>query len=295
MTKVDTLPVVFLAGPPGSGKSTVGTKACLELGIRFLDLPRVREDGSPCDLACLRETTSSRVADVVALPWELQQVRSALAECRKLGRLAGLWAHPIDMQARSGWTEALFTPSKKLTTRGGFGRLGTACTEYRRLDRACDEILLLVGMTVDEAVEELKVLIEDYRRPEPDDPAERAGIAGWGENWILAGGSFRGCRQVCDVLEDAMARFTLHLEEQGASHRKMSAVYSDLNAAGMLLFMYERPQAKDALRFFRHPPLTFEFCRKFTDSPRALSRYEKNLTHFASFLIETGLIADDSK
>lgn len=44
-----------------------------------------------------------------------------------------LWAHPLDMQARSGHSESLFTPVKRLKTRGGFGRNGTGCREYRHL------------------------------------------------------------------------------------------------------------------------------------------------------------------
>lgn len=291
MTKADTLPIVFLAGPPGSGKTTLGSKACSELGVRFLDLPAVKRDGLPCDLSCIREAASNRVADVVALPSEVQQIRSTLAECRKLGRLIALWAHPIDMQARSGRSDQLFTPSKRLKTQGGFGQLGTACTEYRRLERACDEVLLLVGMIFDEAVGELKVAIEDYRQPEPDDPAEREGIAGWGKHWT-DGGEYRGSRHACEVLENAMARFTLHLKEEGAPPRKMSGVYSDLDAAGMLLFMYERPTATNVLTSFDLPPFTYEFRRKFSDSPRALSRYEKNLSDFASFLVKAGLIEE---
>ncbi len=30
--------VVFLAGPHGSGKTTLGSRACAALGLRFLDL-----------------------------------------------------------------------------------------------------------------------------------------------------------------------------------------------------------------------------------------------------------------
>jgi ATP-dependent Lon protease len=31
-------PLVFLVGPPGSGKTTLGSAVCAQLGLRFLDL-----------------------------------------------------------------------------------------------------------------------------------------------------------------------------------------------------------------------------------------------------------------
>ena len=55
-----------------------------------------------------------------------------------------LWAHPEETQARSDHAEPLFTPVLRLKIRGGFGRPGTGCRKFRRLDRACGETLLLV-------------------------------------------------------------------------------------------------------------------------------------------------------
>lgn len=31
-------PITFLLGPPGAGKTTLGSRACKELGLPFLDL-----------------------------------------------------------------------------------------------------------------------------------------------------------------------------------------------------------------------------------------------------------------
>jgi len=33
-------PMVFLLGPPGAGKTALGSRACEELGLEFLDLAR---------------------------------------------------------------------------------------------------------------------------------------------------------------------------------------------------------------------------------------------------------------
>ena len=36
--------IVFLAGPPGSGKSSLGSRVCQELGLRFVSLPDMAPD-----------------------------------------------------------------------------------------------------------------------------------------------------------------------------------------------------------------------------------------------------------
>ncbi len=127
--------VVFLAGPPGSGKSTLGRGACEALGLRFLDFDR-GGDGTSSTMEVIADALERRSADVVALPWELQLRPSTLAWCRRTGSVIALWAHPLEMQSRSGLTAPLFTPVKRLTTGGGFGRRGTGCPEFRRLGRA---------------------------------------------------------------------------------------------------------------------------------------------------------------
>ena len=95
------------------------------------------------------------------------------------------------------------------------------------------------------------------------------------------------------VLVDAMARYTLQLKEKGTSPRTLSGIYSDLDAAGMLVFMYDAPKAKDVLRHFSYAPWEFEFQRKFTDSPRAVARYNRSLDGFGRFLRQSGLLPDD--
>jgi len=105
--------MVFLVGPPGSGKSALGRRVCTELGVRSVDLVDV---GSTA--AALQELVRARDADVVK-------------------------------------------------TRGGFGRNGTGCNEYRHLERACEHVLLLVDLSEEVAAQELKALIGDLRSPEP--------------------------------------------------------------------------------------------------------------------------------
>jgi hypothetical protein len=95
-----------------------------------------------------------------------------------------------------------------------------------------------------------------------------------------------------------MARYTLHLKSQGASSRKLSGVYDDLNAAGMLVMMYDAPTGKNAERILSHfgaPPWDLEFERKFSDSSSAIARYERNLEGFARFLQQSGLLRNEEE
>lgn len=192
-------PMVFLVGPPGSGKSALGRWICTELGLRFVDLV---DDGSTD--AALQELVRARGADVVTLPWAPARDARWLDLCRRSGEAVALWAHPLDMQARSGHAESLFTPVKRLRTRGGFGRSGTACREYRHLDRACEHVLLLVGLSEEVAAQALKALVEDLRSSKELSPAEREGLLGWCGNWR---DDFSADTRACEILVDAMARF----------------------------------------------------------------------------------------
>lgn len=273
-------PLIFLAGPPGSGKTSLGRRVCQELGLRFLELspdPAASKDG-PSEMEVVID---QRSADLVTLPWDFQQAPSTFARCRRAGLVVTLWAHPRDMQARSGRASALFTPVGRLTTHGGFGARGTGCREFRRLDRQSDHVVMLVGASLDEAALELKDLIEALRMPEALSPAEREGLDGWAEEWVSEHG---GNPKACQLLVEAMARYTLHLKEKGASPRKMSGVYSDLNAAGKLVMMYDAPRGEKVFSSFSSAPHEAEYERKLSDSPRALARYRSTLEGFAAFL-----------
>ena len=117
-----------------------------------------------------------------------------------------LAAHPdlrteAEQAARSGHSESLFTPVKRLRTRDGFGRSGTGCSEYRHLERTCRHVLLLVGLSEEVAAQELKALVDDLRSPEELSPAEREGMLGWCGNWR---DDFNADARACEILADAM-------------------------------------------------------------------------------------------
>lgn len=300
MTATDTSveatprPTIFLVGPPGAGKTTLGARACKELGLGFLDLadtPEAAPAGAD-DLERLTRLIAGRAADVIELPWRLQQDRKALALARRSGVLLLLWAHPEDMQARSGHAEPLFTPVPRLKIRGGFGRHGTGCREFRHLNRACGETLLLVDLPLEEACEVVNECIAELREQNDASPAEREGLAGWEDDWRQDHGA---SSRVSRVIIDAMARYLAHLRARGTSSRTMSAVRSDLNAAGHLVLMYDAPRGKRILEHFDGPPWEFEFKRKFTDSPALADRYGRSLEGFAGFLKECGDLPKDDE
>lgn len=279
-------PIIFLLGPPGAGKSALGRRVCTELGIKFLDFgashrPATALDDSRANLDRLAHIVSDRVADVIELPWPLQQDRQALRLARKSGATLLLWAHPEEMQERSGHDGPLFTPVPRLTTRGGFGRNGTGCREFRHLDRACEDVLVLVGLPFDEAADAVRDCIAEIREECDTSPAEREGLDRWVDDWRQDhGASPRAAR----VIVDAMARYLAHLRASGRSPRALSAVRSDLNAAGHLVLMYDAPKGNGALTHFDEPPWAFEFRRKFTDNPTLVARYRHSLEGFARFL-----------
>jgi hypothetical protein len=194
------------------------------------------------------------------------------------------------MQKRSGYEEPLFTPVPRLKMRGGFGRNGTGCREFRRIHRACEETLLLVDLPIDKATEYVRDCIEDIRMESTASPVEREGLVDWVEDWRHDHGARP---RVSNVIVDAMARYLLHLRAQGESPRKLSGIRADLNAAGHLVVMYADPRGKRILEHFDSPPWEFEFRRKFTDRPSSVARYNRNLEGFARFLRESGDLADD--
>ena len=276
-------PMIFLLGPPGAGKTTLGSRACKELGLEFLDLAGVSVAAAidADDLERLSRLVADRAADVIELPWHLQQDRKALLLARRSGVPLLLWAHPEEMQARSGHAEPLFTPVPRLKIRGGFGRHGTGCREFRHLDRACGETLSLVDLPLEEAVQVVTECIAEIHEKYDMSPAEREGLASWEDDWRQDHNASPG---VSRVIIDAMARYLGHLRAAGTSPRTLSGVRSDLNAAGHLVLMYEATKGKRILEYFNGPPREFEFAHKFTDSPALVARYRRSLEGFASFL-----------
>ncbi|WP_321416939.1 AAA family ATPase [uncultured Desulfobacter sp.] len=282
----DQIPMIFLCGPPGSGKTTVGAKACQNLELRFIDLstPEIDEKPLSSQKEICMEAINNRSADVIALPWSFQEDRSVRKWIRSLGALLLLWAHPLDMQARSGRSEPLFTPSPRIKTKGGFGRNGTGCREFRRLNNAADEVLLLIGRSLDEAVDDLEGYIVDIRQEALEPPMVRAGLSDWVDDWYE---DYDVRKDIINIVVDAMARYILYLQSEGKSPRTLSGVYSDLQASGMLVMSYDYPEegtTSEILDLFSFPPWTIEFKRKFSNSPNAIARYERNLEGFANFL-----------
>jgi len=288
-------PIIFLLGPPGAGKSSFGSRACKELELEFLDLgaapvaePAAMDIRS--DPERLSRILADRAADVIELPWRLQHDRKALVLARKSGVSLLLWAHPEDLHARSGCDEPLLTPVPRLKVRGGFGRKGTGCREFRRLDRACDETLILVGLPFEEAAEVVRDCIAAIREESGLSPTEREGLDVWAEDWRQ---DHSTSSHVTKVIVDAMARYLAHLRASGRSPRTVSAIRSDLNAAGHLVLMYDALKGERVLEHFGTPPWELEFERKFTDSPALVSRYHRSLTDFARFLRESGELPND--
>lgn len=282
----EQMPMIFLAGPPGSGKSSLGKKACQKLDLRFVDLstPKINNQSFLSQKEILTEVINKRSTDVIAFPWSLQQDKGMRKLTRRFGVLLLLWAHPLDMQARSGHSESFFTPSSRIKTKGGFGRNGTGCREFRSLDRAADEVLILVGNAFDEAVDELRDYIVSIREESLESPIIRAGLSGLADEWQQ---HYDISKNIANIIVDAMAHYILYLRSEGKSPRTLSSVYSDLEAAGMLVIAYDYPTGKKAaevLDLFSDPPCIIEFKRKFSDSPNSIARYKRNLKGFARFL-----------
>lgn len=278
-------PIIFLLGPPGAGKTTLGSRACKALSLAFLDL-------AEADLEQLTRVAGDTSADVIELPWALQHERRALALVRRSGTPLVLWAHPEDMQARSGRDEPLFTPVPRLKIRGGFGRNGTGYREFRHLQRACGETLMLVDLALEEAAEAVRDCVAEIRAEDDAPPAEREGLAGWVDDWHQQHGA---SPRVTTVIVDAMARHLAHLRAAGTSPRTLTGVCADLNAAGHLVAMYGTLEANHIMEQFAAPPYRFEFERKLTDRPALVARYSRNLDGFARFLRERGELPDGDR
>ena len=116
--RISSPPMLFLAGPPGSGKTSLGGRVCADLGLQFLYLATVIRDVRDMQSLqrALNEVIHQRAGDVVELSWSLQMARGTFALCRRHGRLIALWAHPLDMQKRSGHTDPLLELNPRLKT-----------------------------------------------------------------------------------------------------------------------------------------------------------------------------------
>ena len=292
MAEQNKPPMIFLAGPPGVGKSSLGSGVCSDLSLEFLDLstPIIQSASLTSEKEKLESAIEEKSADVVALSWRIQQDKNIRTLARRSGYLLLLWAHPLEMQARSGHSESVLTPVARLKTKGGFGRDGTGCREFRSLDRTSTETLMLLDTPFDEAVKHLKEYIISIQEEVSEPPAVREGLIHWVDNWHAEYGIKK---ETVKIIVAAMALYTLHLKSQGVSSRSLSGVYSDLNAAGMLVMGYDSPKGRKPekiLSCFYSPPWTYEFERKFSDSPWAITRYEKNLEGFSKFLQESGVL-----
>ncbi len=82
MTEQSTAPMIFLAGPPGAGKTTLGSAGCEELALRFLDL--AAEAGASADVEAQKKTLerviSQRTADVAEADSPLREDLPAVPE-----------------------------------------------------------------------------------------------------------------------------------------------------------------------------------------------------------------------
>ncbi|WP_045222985.1 AAA family ATPase [Desulfonatronum thioautotrophicum] len=281
-----SLPIVFLLGPPGSGKSSLGKAACRAIGLRFLDLstPAVNQLPLETQQAILTEALEKEGADVIALPWTLQREVKSHAWLRRSGMLLALWAHPLEMQERSGSSQPLFTPSRRLKDRSGFGRGGTSCLEFRMLDRSVDATLKLVRIPFDKACHALRNSLERMRKKPAKPPILQFGLDDLVESWSK---DYSVKKSTTHKIVDAMARYLVHLRAEGKSARKISEVIDDLEIAGLFLVQLEVPKVSKRLnlaKLFAFPPNTTDFKRAFIDSDIALDRYESNLKGFVDFL-----------
>lgn len=278
--------LVFLAGPPGAGKTSLGSRVCQELGLRFVRLP----DAAPeAGRAALAAVIRERSADVVELPWGLQLTEGVFREARQAGRLIGLWDHPLDMLARSGRSEPFITPGRNLQ-RGGYGLRGTSSPEFRRLDRGCEITLMLLRKSFDQAAAELHTRLLRLATTGGQSPVQQAGLQDWARGWQL---DLDTERVAAETLADAIARYVLDLKAQGASPRSLNAVYDDLAAMAYLILAYETPRGRKVLQAVCEAPWEYEFGCKFSDSPSLVARYRRTTRDLARFLERIGLSEHD--
>lgn len=260
---------IYLVGPPGSGKSSLGAAACRQLGLTFAETP---------------EAGPLAVAAVVTLPWSRMGDSSLRREARKAGILLGLWAHPLQLAQRSSrpyWC----VPSRPMTTDQGYGRTGDGTREHRQLVRHCHTVLDFRKVAEAQAVVELAEVLVDLRTPR--DPLEQrlSDVRDWAMDCAADNGV---SSRTVEIAARAVAEWLLEVEAAGASPRKLSGLESDLQAALMLVCMFDRPTPATVLRCFGTPPHTYEFGRKFSGTDAALRRYEAQLGAFGEWLLRRG-------
>ncbi len=255
---------IFLLGPPGVGKTELGARACAALGWTF------------APFAGIDETNAS----VLEVPWETLLAPRMLESLRRRGTTAALWDRPERMQARASRPYVL-RPSTAITTPGSYGRRGTSCVEYRRLERGAEYVLLIDELTLDEAVKELTdVFTEaatDHAAEDRDAFADHL-VELWGQDTNAPAKSAR-------ALADAMAEFLVARSAAGISERTERALESDLHVGGLLYFTYHRGTPGQVLaRFAAGATDTSAFARKITDRPASVARFERAMRAFGEFL-----------
>lgn len=253
---------MYLAGPPGVGKTTLGRMVAERAGLRFGGL-------------------GVEGAELVELSWTEFGDAKVRREARR-GALVGLWDHPERLIERVGYR---CLPSRKQVS--VYGRTGTATQEYRRLSRACSVVIDVQGVELAEAVAMLVEVVEELRNPPETDLLERAGIECWPESWVH---SADADEVAATLVAEAMAEYILELEAAGTSPRRVRAIASDLDAAGHLVFTYDAPKPAKCLESFspHDAPHTGKFARKFSGSDAAERRYDRSLRGFGAFLERRG-------
>ena len=67
--------MIFLAGPPGAGKTVLGNKVCAELNLRFIDFSNSsKPQAIDAEMQALEAAIEDHSADVIALSWGLQRM-----------------------------------------------------------------------------------------------------------------------------------------------------------------------------------------------------------------------------
>ena len=129
------------------------------------------------NLERLSRLVAGQAADVIELTWHLQQEQKCCSWRAGLAYYCCSGPTPRTCSDGPATQTPLFTPVPRVKTRSGFGRHGHGCREFRHLDRACGETLLLVDLPLEEAVQVVKECSAEIR--EEYDRAGRARRSCW--------------------------------------------------------------------------------------------------------------------